>query len=135
MKVTIAMIPGDGIGPEVLNQTKKALDAIADTYNHVFLYKEGLMGACAIEETGNPLPDKTLEICKKADAILVGAIGDATFENTTTAKITPVQGLLRLRKELGLFCNIRPIKIYDNLLNNSPLKREFISGTDILIYR
>lgn len=135
MKVTIAMIPGDGIGPEVINQAKKALDAIADTYNHVFLYKEAQMGVCAIEKTGNPLPDKTLEICKKVDAILVGAIGDATFDNTTSSKITPVQGLLRLRKELGLFCNIRPIKVYDGLLNNSPLKKEFISGTDILIYR
>ena len=135
MKVTIAVIPGDGIGPEVINQAKKALDAIADTYNHVFLYKEALMGACAIEETGNPLPDKTLEICKKVDAILLGAIGDSTFDNNTSNKITPIQGLLRLRRELGLFCNIRPIKVYDGLLNNSPLKREFISGTDILIYR
>ena len=135
MKITIAVIPGDGIGPEVINQAKKALDAIADTYNHVFLYKEAQMGACAIENTGNPLPDKTLEICRKADAILVGAIGDTTFDNNSTAKITPVQGLLRLRKELGLFCNIRPIKTYEGLIHNSPLKREFISGTDILMYR
>lgn len=135
MKFTIALIPGDGIGPEVINQTKKALDAIADTYNHVFLYKEAQMGACAIENTGNPLPDKTIEICKKADAILIGAIGDSKFDNNTSLKITPVQGLLRLRKELGLFCNIRPIKLYDGLVNNSPLKREFISGTDILMYR
>lgn len=135
MKITIAVIPGDGIGPEVINQAKKALDAIADTYNHVFLYKEAQMGACAIEKSGNSLPDKTLEICRKADAILVGAIGDATFDNNTSSKITPVQGLLRLRKELGLFCNIRPIKTYEGLIHNSPLKREFISGTDILIYR
>ena len=135
MKITIAMIPGDGIGPEVIDQAKKTLDAIADIYNHVFLYKEAQMGACAIEKTGNPLPEKTLEICRKADAILVGAIGDTIFDNNSTAKVTPVQGLLHLRKELGLFCNIRPIKTYEGLIHNSPLKREFISGTDILIYR
>lgn len=135
MKATIALIPGDGIGPEIIEQAKKTLDAIADTYNHVFLYKEAQMGACAIEKTGNPLPVETLEICKKADAILVGAIGNPTFDNDTTAKIRPVQGLLRLRRELGLFCNIRPVKIYDGLINNSPLKREYIAGTDILIYR
>lgn len=135
MKLTIAVIPGDGIGPEVTAQAKKALDAIAEVYNHVFLYKEALMGACAIEATGNPLPDETIKICKKADAILFGAIGDPKYDNDPSAKVRPEQGLLRLRKELGLYCNVRPVKAYDKLIKNSPLKREVIFGTDILIFR
>ncbi|MDD7915692.1 3-isopropylmalate dehydrogenase [Polaribacter ponticola] len=135
MKVTIAVIPGDGIGPEVINQAKKALNAVADTYNHVFIYKEAQMGACAIDETGNPLPEETLKICKKSDAILFGAIGDPKFDNDPTATVRPEQGLLRLRKELGLYCNVRPVKAYDKLIANSPLKEEIIKGTDIAIFR
>ena len=135
MKFNIAVIPGDGIGPEVINQAKKALDAVADVYDHVFLYTEAQMGACAIDETGNPLPDKTLEICKKSDAILFGAIGDPKYDNDPTAKVRPEQGLLKLRKELGLYCNVRPVKAYDKLIANSPLKREIIAGTDISIFR
>lgn len=135
MKYTIAVIPGDGIGPEVTNQAKKALDAVAYAYNHVFLYKEAQMGACAIEATGNPLPDKTIDICKAADAILFGAIGDLKYDNNPEAKVRPEQGLLKLRKELGLFCNVRPIKAYNQLIENSPLKKEVIQGTDIVIYR
>lgn len=135
MKYTIAVIPGDGIGPEVTNQAKKALDAVAETYNHIFLYKEALMGACAIDETGNPLPQETVEICKKSDAILFGAIGDPKYDNNPTAKVRPEQGLLRLRKELNLFCNVRPVKAYEKLIKNSPLKKEIISGTDIVIFR
>ncbi|MDC1323158.1 3-isopropylmalate dehydrogenase [Polaribacter sp.] len=135
MKFNIAVIPGDGIGPEVINQAKKALNAVANTFNHVFIYKEAQMGACAIDATGNPLPDNTLEICKDSDAILFGAIGDPKYDNDPTAKVRPEQGLLKLRKELGLFCNIRPVKAYEQLIDNSPLKREIISGTDISIFR
>lgn len=135
MKYTIAVIPGDGIGPEVTNQAKKALEAIADVYDHIFIFKEAQMGACAIDATGNPLPDKTIEICKKADAILFGAIGDPKYDNDPSAKVRPEQGLLKLRKELGLFCNVRPVKAYEQLIDNSPLKREIIAGTDIAIYR
>jgi 3-isopropylmalate dehydrogenase len=135
MKFTIAVIPGDGIGPEVIEQAKKALDAVAETYNHIFLYEEALMGACAIDETGGPLPYETIETCRKADAILFGAIGDPKYDNNPTARIRPEQGLLNLRRELELFCNIRPTKAYDNLIYNSPLKREVIKGTDIVIYR
>jgi 3-isopropylmalate dehydrogenase len=135
MKLTIAVIPGDGIGPEVTAQAKKALNAVAEVYNHVFLYKEAQMGACAIEATGNPLPDATIKICKKADAILFGAIGELKYDNDPSAKIRPEQGLFRLRRELGLFCNIRPVKAYDKLIKNSPLKKEVISGTDIVIFR
>ncbi len=135
MKYTIAVIPGDGIGPEVTNQAKKALDAIADVYNHVFLYKEAQMGSCAMDATGDPLPAETVKICKSADAILFGAIGDPKYDNDPTAKVRPEQGLLRLRKELDLFCNVRPVKAYEQLIENSPLKKEIISGTDIAIFR
>jgi len=135
MKYNIVVIPGDGIGPEVTEQAKKALDAIADVYEHIFLYKEGQMGACAIDTTGNPLPEKTITLCKKSDAILFGAIGDPKYDNDPTAKVRPEQGLLKLRKTLGLFCNVRPVKAYDTLIDNSPLKREIIQGTDISIYR
>ncbi|MGY0426321.1 MAG: isocitrate/isopropylmalate family dehydrogenase, partial [Polaribacter sp.] len=135
MKYKIAVIPGDGIGPEVTNQAKKALDAVAEIYNHVFLYKEAQMGACAIDETGNPLPDETIKICKNADAILFGAIGDLKYDNNPEAKVRPEQGLLRLRKELALFCNVRPVKAYNQLIENSPLKKEIIEGTDIAIFR
>ncbi|WP_297806082.1 3-isopropylmalate dehydrogenase [uncultured Polaribacter sp.] len=135
MKYTIAIIPGDGIGPEVTNQAKKALDAIAEVYDHVFLYKEAQMGACAIDEKGDPLPEETVKICKKADAILFGAIGGLKYDNDPTLRIRPEQGLLRLRQELDLFCNVIPVKSYPKLVKNSPLKKEIISGTDIAIYR
>ena len=135
MKFNIAVIPGDGIGPEVTAQAKKALKAVADTYDHTFIYKEALMGACAIDATGNPLPDKTLKICRESDAILFGAIGHPKYDNDPTAKVRPEQGLLKLRKELGLFCNVRPVKAYSQLIENSPLKKEIIEGTDISIYR
>ncbi|WP_435414418.1 3-isopropylmalate dehydrogenase [Polaribacter aestuariivivens] len=135
MKYTIAVIPGDGIGPEVTNQAKKALDAVAEVYDHIFLYKEAQMGASAIEASGNPLPEETIEICKKADAILFGAIGDPKYDKDPSLKIRPEQGLLQLRKELDLFSNINPVKAYDQLIKNSPLRREIIKGTDILIFR
>ncbi|GAB7256159.1 3-isopropylmalate dehydrogenase [uncultured Polaribacter sp.] len=135
MKYTIAVIPGDGIGPEVTNQAKKALDAIAEVYDHIFLYEEAQMGACAIDATGNPLPDETIKTCKNADAILFGAIGDPKYDNDPSAKVRPEQGLLKLRQTLGLFCNVRPVKAYDSLIKNSPLKREIIKGTDIAIFR
>ena len=135
MKFNIAVIPGDGIGPEVTEQAKKALDAVAETYNHIFLYKEAKLGACAIEKTGGPLPKETIDVCRNADAILFGAIGDPKYDNDPLSKVRPEQGLLELRKQLGLHCNIRPIKAYDNLIFNSPLKREVIKGTDIVVYR
>jgi len=135
MKYNIAVIAGDGIGPEVIEQAKKALNAVAVQYDHIFMYQDALMGACAIDETGNPLPDETLSLCKKSDAILFGAIGHPKYDNDPSAKVRPEQGLLKLRKELGLFCNVRPVKAYDKLLSKSPLKREFIAGTDIAIYR
>ncbi len=135
MKFNIAVIPGDGIGPEVIAQAKKVLNAISNEYNHRFIFKDGLMGACAIDKTGNPLPDETIDLCKKSDAILFGAIGDPKYDNDPSAKVRPEQGLLKLRKELGLFCNERPVKAYEQLIENSPLKKEIIEGTDITIFR
>ncbi|PQJ80326.1 3-isopropylmalate dehydrogenase [Polaribacter porphyrae] len=135
MKFNIAVIPGDGIGPEVVEQAKKALDAVAEAYDHIFLYKEAQLGASAMSIDGNPLPKKTIEICKNADAILFGAVGNAKYDNDPSAKVRPEQGLLKLRQELDLFCKIKPVKAYDNLIYNSPLKREVIKGTDFIIFR
>ena len=135
MNYNIAVIPGDGVGPEVVAQAKKVMNAIALQFEHNFIYKEGLMGAVAIDKTGNPLPEETLDICKASDAILFGAIGDPKYDNNPSAKVRPEQGLLKLRKELGLFSNVRPLKAYDQLLEHSPLKREVVKDTDIVIYR
>ena len=135
MKYTIAVIPGDGIGPEVTNQAKKALNAVADVYNHVFLYEEAQMGACAIDAIGNPLPEETLKICKNSDAILFGAIGDPKYDNDPTAKVRPEQGLLKMRKDLGLFANVRPTFTFPSLIDKSPLKRERIEGTNLVFLR
>lgn len=134
-KFNIAVLSGDGIGPEVVTQAIKVLDTIAEIYNHTFNYQEALIGAKAIYETSNPLPKETLEICKNADAILFGSIGDPAFDNNPDAKVRPEQGLLKLRKELGLYANIRPIKAYNAIADNSPLKKEIFENTDMVIYR
>ena len=135
MKYNIAVIPGDGVGPEVIAQAKKVMDAIALQFDHTFIYKEGLMGAVAIDKTGTPLPQETIDVCKTSDAILFGAIGDPKYDNNPSAKVRPEQGLLQLRKELGLFSNVRPLKAYNQLLKYSPLKEEVVKGTDVVIYR
>ena len=135
MKLNIAVLPGDGIGPEVTNQAIKALKAIASEFNHNFKFTTADVGAIAIDKHNDALPDETLELCKNSDAILFGAIGDPKYDNDPTAKVRPEQGLLKLRKELGLFANIRPVKAYETLLDKSPLKKHIIEGTDISIYR
>ncbi|AXT55770.1 3-isopropylmalate dehydrogenase [Aquimarina sp. AD1] len=135
MKLEIAVLSGDGIGPEVTGQAVKAMEAIAHRFDHLFTFKDALVGAIAIDKTGNPLPDKTLQLCADTDAVLFGAIGDPKYDNDPSAPVRPEQGLLRLRKELGLYANIRPVKAYETLLDKSPLKREIIEGTDISIYR
>ena len=135
MNLKIAVLSGDGIGPEVIKQAVAVLKAVAEFYNHTFEFEEGLVGAIAINKTGSPLPEATLNLCKSADAILFGAIGDPKYDNNPDAKVRPEQGLLDLRKELGLFANIRPIKVITPLIDKSPLKRNVIEGTDILIFR
>ena len=135
MKLNIAVLAGDGIGPEVTQQSIKVLKAIALEYDHQFVFEQAPVGATAIDQTGDPLPEETLELCKRSDAILFGAIGDPKYDNDPSAKVRPEQGLLKLRKSLGLFANIRPVKAYDRLLDKSPLKEQNIKGTDISIYR
>ena len=131
----IAVLPGDGIGPEVTAQAIKVLQAVADLYGHDFAFEEGLIGAAAIDATGNPFPEATETLCRQADAILFGAIGDPKYDNDPSAKVRPEQGLLRMRKNLGLFANIRPVTTYEALASISPLKDEIIRGVDFVVFR
>jgi len=135
MQKNVAVILGDGIGPEVTWQSIKVLDAIGQQFGHQFHYNYCLMGAVAIDRTGNPLPDETLEICLESDAILFGAIGHPKYDNDPLAKVRPEQGLLRLRKSLGLFANIRPVTTYAALHHLSPLKNKQLEGIDFVIFR
>ncbi len=135
MKKNIAVILGDGIGPEVTRQAIKVLDTVAGEFHHEFNYTYALMGADAIDKTGSPLPDETVEICKKSDVILFGAIGHPKYDNDPTAKVRPEQGLLALRKSLQLFANIRPVNTYESLHYLSPLKEKHLKDVDFVIYR
>lgn len=135
VKKHILIVPGDGIGQEVTTVGKKVLEAIAVKFNHVFTYDEALIGHVAIEATGNPLPDETLVKMKNADAVLFGAVGHPKYDNDPSAKVRPEQGLLKMRKELGLYANIRPIKLFDELLSASSIKPEILKGADILFFR
>jgi 3-isopropylmalate dehydrogenase len=134
-KKHILIVPGDGIGQEVTEVGKKVLDKIAAKFNHEFTYDEALIGHVAIEATGNPLPDETLEKMKNSDAVLFGAVGHPKYDNDPTAKVRPEQGLLKMRKELGLYANLRPIKLFDELLSASSIKPEILKGADILFFR
>ncbi len=134
-KKHILIVPGDGIGQEVTAVGKKILEAIAKKFNHEFTYDEALIGHVAIESTGNPLPDETLAKMKSADAVLFGAVGHPKYDNDPSAKVRPEQGLLKMRKELGLYANIRPIKLFDELLSASSIKPEILKGADILFFR
>ncbi|MBL7473780.1 3-isopropylmalate dehydrogenase [Robertkochia sediminum] len=135
MNFKIAVLPGDGIGPEVTEQAIKCLKVVGDTFEHNFTFEEAPVGAVAIDKTGDPLPEATLELCKNSDAVLFGAIGDPKYDNDPSARVRPEQGLLKLRKELGLFTNIRPIKAYTSLIDRSPLRPDRIKNTDMTIYR
>ena len=135
MKKNILIVPGDGIGQEVTEVGKKVLIKIAEKFGHEFSYDEALMGHVAIEATGNPLPDETLEKMRASDAILFGAVGHPKYDNDPTAKVRPEQGLLKMRKELGLYANLRPIKLFDELLGASSIKPEILKGSDILFFR
>lgn len=134
-KNKIAVLPGDGIGPEVTAQALKVMDAISERFGARFEYCHGDVGATAIDHYGTPLPKETLDACLCADAILFGAIGDPKYDNDPSAKVRPEQGLLQLRKSLGLYANIRPVKTYDKLLHLSPLRKDRIAGVDMVIFR
>jgi 3-isopropylmalate dehydrogenase len=133
MKLKIAVLPGDGIGKEITDQGVKVLQAIAKKFNHQFTFTTGDIGAVAIEKTGDPLPDATLEVCRKAEAVLFGAIGDPKYDLDPEAKVRPEQGYLKLRKSLDLFVNIRPIRVFEGLAHKSPLKATVIKNTDFVI--
>lgn len=135
MNKNIAVLPGDGIGPEIIGQAVKVLDAVAKKYNHTFTYNYALVGGCAIDECGDPYPEQTHSICCNADAVLFGSIGDPKYDNNPTAKVRPEQGLLKMRKSLGLYANLRPIEPFDALLDKSPLKEERIKGANLVIVR
>lgn len=135
MKKNIAVLEGDGIGPEVTAQSVRVLDSIARVYGHDFSYTYCLVGATAIDQTGNPLPDETISVCLDSDAILLGAVGHPKFDNDPGAKVRPEQGLLKLRRSLQLFANIRPVSTYPSLNHLSPLKTKNLDGVDIVIYR
>jgi 3-isopropylmalate dehydrogenase len=135
MKATIAILPGDGIGPEVIDQALKSLKAIEECFAHEFSLTTGLIGATAIDATGDPFPQQTKEVCLNADAILFGAIGDPKYDNDPNAKVRPEQGLLAMRKQLGLFANVRPVKSYQQLLHMSPLKPEKVAKADLVVFR
>jgi 3-isopropylmalate dehydrogenase len=135
MKLNIALLAGDGIGPEVIDQAVKVSNAIAKKFNHQINWVEALTGAAAIDAVGDPYPDETHQICLNADAILFGAIGDPKFDNDPSAKVRPEQGLLKMRKKLGLFANVRPTFVFPSLLNKSPLKKHIIKGTDLVFLR
>ncbi|MEM6842155.1 MAG: 3-isopropylmalate dehydrogenase [Bacteroidota bacterium] len=135
MKKKIAVLAGDGIGPEVTKQALKVLRAIERAFGHEFTYEEGLVGAAAIDETRNPFPEATEKLCTQADAILFGAIGHPKYDNDPNAKVRPEQGLLAMRKKLGLFSNVRPIKSYPAISSISPLKADIIEGVDFVVFR
>ncbi|TBN06583.1 3-isopropylmalate dehydrogenase [Hyunsoonleella flava] len=135
MKLNIALLAGDGIGPEVIDQAVKVSDAVAAKFGHEINWKPALTGAAAIDAVGEPYPDETHDICKSSDAVLFGAIGHPKFDNDPSAKVRPEQGLLKMRKALGLFANVRPTFTFPSLLDKSPLKKERIEGTDLVFLR
>ena len=135
MKLNIALLAGDGIGPEVIAQAVKVCDAIATKFNHEINWRPALTGAAAIDAVGDPYPDDTHEICETSDAVLFGAIGHPKYDNDPSAKVRPEQGLLRMRQKLGLFANVRPTFTFPSLIDKSPLKKERIEGTDLVFLR
>ena len=135
MKKNITILPGDGIGKEVTAEGKKVLEKIAQAFEHQFNFNEANIGHDAIVATGSALPDETLAILKEADAILFGAVGHPHYDNDPSLKVRPEQGLLKMRKELGLYANLRPIKLFDELLDASSIKPEILKGSDILFFR
>ena len=135
MKLKIAVLPGDGIGPEIMKQGVAVVNAIADKFNHEVEFVYALCGADAIDKVGNPFPDDTFTVCKNADAVLFAAVGDPKYDNNPTAKVRPEQGLLAMRKKLGLFANIRPVQTFKCLVHKSPLKDEIVSGADFICIR
>jgi len=135
MKLRIAVLSGDGIGPEVIGEAVKVLGAVAGRFGHELQCREALVGAVAIDATGSPYPEETHRLCKESDAVLFGAIGDPKYDNDPGAKVRPEQGLLAMRKRLGLFANIRPVSVFPALVGRSPLRSERVEGVDFVCIR
>ena len=135
MQKKITVLAGDGIGPEVTKQALKVLRAVAKAYDHEFSFQEGLVGAAAIDATGDPFPEETEALCHDCDAILFGAIGHPKYDNDPNAKVRPEQGLLAMRKKLGLFSNVRPVKSYEAISHISPLKSHIVKDVDFVVFR
>ena len=134
MKASIAVLPGDGIGPEVISESIKVLEAIGNRFNHDFEIESGRVGGNAIDDYGTPLPQETIDTCKDSDAILFGAVGGPKWDDPN-ADVRPEDGILAIRKSLGLFANLRPVKVYPALINSSPLKPEFLEGVAMMVLR
>lgn len=135
MNIKIAVLPGDGIGPEIIEQALEVTKAVCDKFGHTLEYETGLVGACAIDATGNPYPDETHELCMRSDAVLFGAVGDLRYDNNPAAKVRPEQGLLAMRKKLGLYANLRPVTTFAPLLHKSPLRQDIVEGADFMCIR
>jgi 3-isopropylmalate dehydrogenase len=134
LKANIVLLPGDGIGPEIVTQAQRVLETVAASFGHQFEFSSHMIGGIAIDTCGDPLPQETIDACRDSDAILLGAVGGPKWDDPS-AKTRPEVGLLKIRKELGLFANLRPIRLFDELLDASPLRRDIIEGTDILFLR
>ena len=135
MKLNIAKLPGDRIGPEVVEQAVKAVDAVCRRFGHEVNYTFAEVGACAIDKYGSAFPESTYKVCLESDAVLFGAVGDPRYDNDPTAKVRPEQGLLAMRKQLGLYANLRPVETFSSLVDKSPLKRELVDGAEFLCVR
>ncbi|RNC63761.1 3-isopropylmalate dehydrogenase [Proteiniphilum sp. X52] len=135
MRLNIAVLPGDGIGPEIMKQALNITSAVCEKFGHTLTYKEAMVGACAIDATGDPYPAETHELCMRSDAVLFGAIGHPKFDNDPNAKVRPEQGLLRMRKQLGLYGNIRPVMTFPSLIHKSPLRADLVEGADFVCIR
>lgn len=135
MKKHIAVLPGDGVGPEVVNESIKVLQMIEKKFHHRFIFTEGLIGGKAIDMVGDPYPNVTHQLCIDSDSILFGAIGEPKYDNDPTIKIRPEKGLLKMRKSLGLYANIRPISVFSSLTDRSPLKKTVVEDVDFVVVR
>lgn len=135
MKLNIAVLAGDGIGPEIMEQGVAVLSAVAGKFGHEVTFNEALCGAHAIDEVGDPFPEDTFNTCQQADAVLFASVGDPKYDNNPTAKVRPEQGLLAMRKKLELYANIRPVETFDCLVHKSPLKDELVKGADFICIR
>ena len=134
-KLNIAILPGDGIGPEIVEQALNVTIAVCKKFSHELNYEYAIVGACAIDAVGEPYPKATHDLCMKSDAVLFGAIGDPKYDNNPGAKVRPEQGLLKMRKDLGLYANIRPVSTFPSLIHKSPLRAELIEGADFMCIR